>query len=351
MIEKIKLRNFQSHKNSEIEFGEGLNVIVGSSDSGKSSILRALSLVCSNKPSGESMVSHWAKEDGKVKGDMEVVLEVDGKEIIRRRGSSTNEYSFDGEVYKGMGSNVPRPIEEKLNLDEINVQGQHDSVFLLSDSSGEIAKKLNRVVNLDKMDVAVSNVNKWKRDTEKEKKRIDSEYIEVHTKIEDLDWIDEAKKEIEEYEYLYGLSDGKKEHKEKLRNIVDPLSQIDLSQFGWISGAEEDLHILEKLIEVRNEKKESQDRMVGIVDELDSIVIEDFDYDGLISDLNELEDIKIDREFKDHKMNALVDLVSSLKSSIRSIKKIEDDIYYEQDLFDRTMPEVCPLCGQEVKVG
>ncbi|MCK9524299.1 MAG: AAA family ATPase, partial [Limnochordia bacterium] len=39
MIEKLTLKNFQSHKHSELEFAPGLNAIIGQSDSGKSALL------------------------------------------------------------------------------------------------------------------------------------------------------------------------------------------------------------------------------------------------------------------------------------------------------------------------
>ena len=45
MIKKIIMKNFESHENSEIEFSGGLNLIIGQSNQGKSSIVRALALV------------------------------------------------------------------------------------------------------------------------------------------------------------------------------------------------------------------------------------------------------------------------------------------------------------------
>lgn len=41
-IKKLVVDNFQSHEHTEVEFGPGLNVIVGPSDHGKSALVRAL---------------------------------------------------------------------------------------------------------------------------------------------------------------------------------------------------------------------------------------------------------------------------------------------------------------------
>jgi exonuclease SbcC len=42
MIQRIELHNFASHDDTEIEFGNGKNVIIGSTGSGKTNILQAI---------------------------------------------------------------------------------------------------------------------------------------------------------------------------------------------------------------------------------------------------------------------------------------------------------------------
>ncbi len=44
-LTEIKLENFQDHKDSTISLTNGINLIVGSSDAGKSAILRAVNFV------------------------------------------------------------------------------------------------------------------------------------------------------------------------------------------------------------------------------------------------------------------------------------------------------------------
>ena len=55
-IKKLDLINFQSHKFTSLELADGLNVIVGPSDNGKTSILRAIRWVLFNEPQGMSML-------------------------------------------------------------------------------------------------------------------------------------------------------------------------------------------------------------------------------------------------------------------------------------------------------
>ena len=52
MIKKIKIENFQSHRDTELEFSKGVNVITGLSNSGKTAIIRAFQLLKNNRPLG-----------------------------------------------------------------------------------------------------------------------------------------------------------------------------------------------------------------------------------------------------------------------------------------------------------
>jgi len=57
MLESIKLENFQSHVDTEIKFGPGVNIITGLSHHGKSSIIKAIEWVVSNRPLGNEMIN------------------------------------------------------------------------------------------------------------------------------------------------------------------------------------------------------------------------------------------------------------------------------------------------------
>ena len=85
MIKSIHLKNFQSHKDTLIEFDQGVNVIVGQSDVGKSAILRAIAWVCTNKPSGDEFISSWADSTS-------IKIKTDNCTVIREKGKGVNQY-------------------------------------------------------------------------------------------------------------------------------------------------------------------------------------------------------------------------------------------------------------------
>lgn len=72
MISDLRLQNFRSYKDTTIEFGEGVNIIVGPNASGKTNLLEAILVLCkggSYRASDQELIAHkheWARLDGHV---------------------------------------------------------------------------------------------------------------------------------------------------------------------------------------------------------------------------------------------------------------------------------------------
>ena len=155
MIRKVAIQNFQIHKQTELEFKEGMNVIAGSSDNGKSSIIRAIRWVLMNRPTGFAFHTHGAKDDTAVA----MVFE-DYECVTRQKGEkNSGGYHHRGKTYAALRTDVPPEIQEVLNLSDINIQSQHDPYFLLQDSPGEVAKKLNMIAGLGVIGETIKRAN------------------------------------------------------------------------------------------------------------------------------------------------------------------------------------------------
>ncbi len=60
-ISKIKIKNFRNFKENEIEFNDGINVIIGHNNAGKSNLIRALGLVLNPKSKMRLTISDFNK--------------------------------------------------------------------------------------------------------------------------------------------------------------------------------------------------------------------------------------------------------------------------------------------------
>jgi exonuclease SbcC len=134
MLQKLLIKNYQSHKDSTLEFTDGINVIVGSSDSGKSAILRAIRWIIFNRPLGSNYIR-------KGEDECHVQLENARGKVSRSKGK-ISQYIINGDIFKAIGTDVPDSIRDVVNIHDINIQKQLDSHFLVLGSGGEIASKL-----------------------------------------------------------------------------------------------------------------------------------------------------------------------------------------------------------------
>lgn len=311
MIKQLSISNFQSHKKTTLEFSEGISVIIGQSDSGKSAILRALNWVINNKPGGEAFRSNWG-------GDTEVILELEDEgEVLRYRTKKVpNGYQIHypakekkktGKVantFRSFGQNVPEEIKQIINFSSLNLQGQHDAPFLLALSGGEVAKYLNQIVNLDKIDSSLSNIGKLLRKEQTDLKHKEDDYNESNIKLKEYNWIDEAEGYLEELELFERNLKHKNEKASKLTRYINGLITID-----------------EQLTELPDLTKYAL-QVEKLLDDQRVLVL---------------------------KKTKLIKLQDKLKW----IRECEEQIEFEEGLlktnekeFKQLMPQQCPLCGK-----
>ena len=152
-IDRIHLECWQSHEDSTFDLTPGVNAIVGSSDAGKSSVLRALRWVTTNRPRGTGFV-HFGE------GTARVEIGIGGKKIVRTRGvKKDNSYTVDGEVLEAMGAAVPEQVTELLPFDDTTFSNQHDPLYLVFETPGQFARKINDVVHLEDAERARSDLS------------------------------------------------------------------------------------------------------------------------------------------------------------------------------------------------
>ena len=319
MIQSLKIKNFQSHKDSILEFDPGVNVIIGKSDSGKTALLRALRWLIWNRPSGDAFRSDWG-------GNTEVVAALTVPDlpnpapiIITRRRDKKDEYVLLNKeqvgytaksihkpyIFTAFGTNVPEEIRKAINFAEINLQKQFDQPFLITATPSEVAAHFNKVAKLDKIDKSLQNINKWIREIESSIKFKDAQIVKNEDELKQYDHLDKIEAEVEVLENL------EKEH---------------IKQISSISSLES----LCEEIRVTNEDIENASEILQLEkpvnDVLDLIYKKDGLEDGPIASINEL-----------------LDEIDATEVNIEAAK---DKLIELEKQFEDEFPDICPLCGK-----
>ena len=349
ILTEIHIENFQSHRRTEIKLHPGVIAIVGSSDSGKSVIPRAIRWVVFNKPEGQSFRSVF---DGKRSKVTSVALFFSNGSVVRRiRTSSRNEYvvtqalknKASTQTFEQVGKGVPDEVAEILNFSDLNFQRQHDPSFLLSSSPIEISRRLNEVTNLDVIDRVQGNLHRMGRRAEGEiseiKRRIEEARgsIEAFGDLDNLD-VDLAVLEAKEVE-----GDGLEQRVRALWDLINRMDSLDVSSAALLE-AEPELIRVERLVEKR-EGILKQYRDLGAV----GIQIRKVEKDraSLSGVLNlEEEVVRLEEQTKyAHQLRGAIEL---LEHHGRCHDFVTKELKTMVSEFHKLMPEECPLCRQGI---
>ena len=354
MIKRLELENFQSHRESHLDFHPGVNIIVGTSDSGKTAIIRAIKWLKDNRPLGDEFRSHWG-------GDTRVMIHLDDKLINRMKGKSENSYILskdkpgpDPTIFKAFGTDIPEPIKDILNMSDINVQNQLDSPFLLTKSPGEVANHFNRIAHLEDIDYCIKNIQKEINSIESQTKH-DKLLQEKRTEqLKGFDYLDMMEIDLENLEGMEQDYQQKIKSKSRLTAQIEKIefTENKIEAFSAILRAEKEVDDILVLLSDKTLRESKFDRLQSIYTRIQELQNGIQDYGDMISDEKPVNDIlelfKQKKEIETRKGNLIVLGVLINKTETR-IEQVSTGLKEREQEFETQFPDVCPLCGSNVK--
>lgn len=403
MIRRIHLRNFESHEDSTIEFTEGLNLLIGQSNQGKSSIIRGLALVVANQ---------FDKEQVRTGSDFcEVTVETDRGYVTAQRGESTNRWEVcrlgeDSKVYRSIGTGVPPETIDILGIGEVahgditelpNIMFQHEKHYMLSEINGKkatsnmIARMMDDAIGIGGMEELIKSMaddlvsykkelNSLSSDiSETKSQMIDdvlfNDYERIMSKMESLEKeinddasliaasaplrrrIDEITSSLESAERAISLSlnilskwDEFKSEKEK-HDSIQKTKEVMRKISHLTENIDEVTRILSMYQELSSSLRKEQmlARLMKVRSELDSTVGEDID--SLLAKYRELKASVEKAETARESLNRARRLYLDIQKASREIESIENTLEEAEhrNVELRRILGVCPLCGAELK--
>lgn len=269
-IVEVRLENFQSHVDTTIRFHQGLNVIVGQSDSGKTAILRAIRWALYNEPRGTEFMRVGANF-------VRVTVAFDhGVTIIRERTSSKNRYIIrkEGEedlILEGFGVHVPIEVIEAhgmdyLRIDQdtelmIHLSQQLDGPFLLEQSNSVRAKTLGRISGAHYLDIAVRDTSRDLTQLYQRVRREEEEVTNLKEKLALYDVLEPFKRQLEEASRRVRLLKENEKKRQQLQNWLLIRDRVEKE----ITVTKRELALVQnvdawaiRLVEIENMRRQKQ---------------------------------------------------------------------------------------------
>jgi len=300
MISKLIIRNYQSHKKTVMKFHPGVNAIIGTSDRGKSTILRTIRWVGFNKPIGSRMCSHWG-------GTTKVKIRTNKNLIERHKDKSKDLFFLNGQPFKATRGELPEEISKVLNLDEVSIQRQIDPPYLLDASAIEVAQHFNKLTNLNNVDEGMRRLTKWHRDLEQRVKFNGKEIESKEKQLQVYKGLDELDGRLTAIEHKQHEFNSNIKYINDLSNLLNELTEVKqkINEFGDCKSL---IKKSKSLLKKYSKFKKSKNTILQIQD--------------------------------------IVSNIKNVKAMLKKSKKLHANL---ESKFKKMFPKRCPLCGQEVK--
>jgi len=189
MLKRIHLKNFMSHKDTELKLAPGINVLIGPNNCGKSAVVSALECLAYNPPA-EFVLRHGSKE-------CQVTVETDsGDSITWKRRKNSSVYVVNGETIQRIPRNTsPESVEKLLKLSkvasvnendqpfDVHIARQKEPIFLLDKPGSQAAQFFASSSDAAKLIEMRRRHEQRTRDSNRDVKRVKQELHDVEAQL------------------------------------------------------------------------------------------------------------------------------------------------------------------------
>lgn len=395
---KISVQNYQIIRNAVLEFKPGFTTIIGPSNNGKSSIIKALKAAIYTE-SGTTPIRY---------GESSYIVGIQNNNhvVIFQKKENSSKYIVDGQTYSRFGINTPEEVSNALNIRELILNGnkvqlnfwnQMDKPFLLDKSAGELFKFIVDSGENDQLSNVlksmVSDRQQINRDadivqgsilsTENTLKELNSSKEKIEKNLYLADNIIDLKEKHEDYKNILSLINRFKSDDSEIESIR-PKLQKDLNEFNRYNSlnylSETSIKISTKVQEILKNLAEVDDSLYVSetllkINEEKSKIFKSIDINKNKNLRNLVKEYKIIHRELENVSEAnlklqraipsqiiidtldilikLVELLKNIKSIIESIKNAKNkikEIENEEKELDKiqSLIKVCPYCGQKI---
>ncbi len=347
MTVKIEIKNFQSIEHAELEI-DGLTVLTGTNNAGKTAVVRAFNAVFTNPSLSENIVRVGASmaEVNVDLGDVKLGW-AKGKE----RGKSINRYKIDDKTYDNVDRGAIeeifgygiRPVECGKEEFWPQIALQQDPVsFLLGRSGSLIAEAvvsdIDRVATLNTI---LSLAEKDKREAKAEIKIRTEDLKQAESKLAEFDAFRELQLEFQDLTMSQVMS---------LDKEIKSLEQLS-SQHEGLKRQIESLEGLPEIELIREPSMEGLEQVGLLLASLQALKKKLAALDGVDS-LSELSVGELDTGELDQ-IEVILRGLSKLRKDLDDVSKsssvLEDELrILDEESSELLLQGVCPLCNTEL---
>lgn len=339
----IQLKNFQAHKETEVEFSPSISTIIGPTDVGKSAVLRALRWACLNDLTGDGFVREGSKTTDVI---LHVMEKKERFEIRRTKGTggSSNTYELEGKEFKAFGQGVPDDINALLRVTDINFQSQYDPPFWFTETAGEVSRRLNSIVDLTLVDLSLANIATAVRDLQGRKTLIAERLTESQ---DEYSRIEPQLERVKEFKQLKAAAESVETANEDCDNLDELIAKINTRKI-CTNAREEQFEEGHRIVNLRRGFSELESTCDNLSSTIQSVVRLSKipvppPFDEVEAAYEEMVGLSLETQEFETLISNIVELRRRVESGDQLVKAKEEAFH------KRIKGQRCPLCQNPIQ--
>ena len=191
-LNHLKIKNYRSIRDSDLHLSEKINVFIGSTDSGKSNIVRAIRDLVFNA-AGNDFITH---------GEKKCMMVLDG--VTWEKGGGINQYRTDEGMFKNIGRKSPDEVRKQLKIDEIEWDSsaskkiqfieQFEPKYILAYNDSLVARILGKISGIHRIFQGNKSLLRDKKQLTTKKKYVQEEIEKTEKELEQFEDLDKIRK-------------------------------------------------------------------------------------------------------------------------------------------------------------
>ena len=374
-IKSVHIKNVNNHEESVYDFNEHINLIVGSSENGKSASIRGIVFALYNIYNGDLV--NWDEKFAQV-----TVEFFDGAIIKRTKGKDVNrvEFKYPGQkeftIYKSFGGDYPEEVWNFLGNPPTYIDSkpiaygdQHSKTFLVDLKPTQLPSVFSQLTGVEDLEDCSSLCNSRIKGLEKSNKALDNEIKELESRLETdfvgldekillleklrtlLDEISETEHEISgllsiQKDYKRIIASGQEATNEitRCKKIIDTIP--DLTSLTKDFSTLKSMQIMQKNAEKTSKKIAKYDKQIKI----DKVISQGY-FSDLISSCDQEYSLILDMDEMSSSGVSTQNKITKKEESIRDIKTIIEEKTNELNLVVEEAISKEAVCTKCMKIG